>query len=324
MNAMVDFLSTLRLGTPRTAGRITMVPLSSDQLPRLRYLTLDEALARHLVDITEVGSSGHVPEVHVRSRADAPVLFLDGDPLVGAKQNRVLNLSVLVAADSTTIVPVSCVEMGRWSPVSPSFSAGDAVHFARARGARMADVSASMRRTGAKGSDQRRVWDDMAAYRTELRAAAPSGAMQDIFESVRAPVDNVVERLAIEAGQCGAAFVVDGKLLGLDVLSSPAVFAKVYSRLARSYAVESQLGAHPDTPTEDSQELAAAMVQNAIEQMQAANWRDYAGVGLGTDLRLTLPELNAGALVNDGEVIHLAAFVPQGSHPVRRRGPLHV
>jgi hypothetical protein len=320
MNAMVDFLSTLRLGTPRTAGRITMVPLWSMQPPRLNYLTLDEALARQLVDITEVGSGGSVPEVCVRSRADAPVLFLDGDPLVGAKQNRVLNLTVLVGADSTTILPVSCVEIGRWSPVTPSFRTGDALHFARARGARMADVSTSMRRTGVKGSNQRRVWDDMAAYKTELRASAPSGAMQDIFESVRAPVEDIVERLALEPGQCGAAFVVDGKLIGLDVLSSRAAFAKVFPRLARSYAVESQLGTGVDNPMETAPELAAELVRGALAQLATAQWQDYAGVGLGSDLRLTLPALNAGALVNDDEVIHLAALVPQAGRPVRPRG----
>jgi hypothetical protein len=326
MNAMVDFFSALRIGTPRTVGGITMIPLSSDAPSRLRYLTVGEALARNLVDITEVGSGGHVPEVHVTSRADRPVLFLDGDALIGAKQNRVLNLSVLVAAESTTVVPVSCVEAGRWSPASPSFSSGDALHFASARGRRMADVSLSMHRTGTRRSDQSRVWEDMAAYSADLRVRTASGAMQDIFESVRTPVENVLGQLGIEPGQRGAAFVVDGRLLGLDVLSSEVAFANVFPKLVRSYAVEVQRrsGASADKPIEVSEDLARSLVHDALARMHGATWQDYAGAGIGSDLRLSLPELNAGALVYDEEVIHLAAFAGESSRVAPRGGRVRV
>jgi hypothetical protein len=38
----------------------------------------------------------------------------DGEQLVGAKQNRILNMTVLVAAETEVTIPVSCVERGRW------------------------------------------------------------------------------------------------------------------------------------------------------------------------------------------------------------------
>ena len=47
-----------------------------------------------------------------REPLDSRVLLYDGEELVGAKQNRILNVSVLVEAKSTLRIPVSRVEQG--------------------------------------------------------------------------------------------------------------------------------------------------------------------------------------------------------------------
>ena len=62
-----------------------------------RYLTLDEALPRGL-RITETSASGSVPELALHNPLDDNVLLYDGEELVGAKQNRILNVAVLAGA----------------------------------------------------------------------------------------------------------------------------------------------------------------------------------------------------------------------------------
>jgi len=44
---------------------------------------------------------------------DLPLLLLDGEQLVGAKQNWIMNMTVLVAAHTAVTIPVSCVERVR-------------------------------------------------------------------------------------------------------------------------------------------------------------------------------------------------------------------
>ena len=67
----------------------------------------------------EVSEGGHVPETEeIVNEGELSVLLLDGEELLGAKQNRVLNLTILVPAHQTCVVPVSCVESGRWHHVS--------------------------------------------------------------------------------------------------------------------------------------------------------------------------------------------------------------
>ena len=67
-------------------------------------------------------AAGSVPELLAHNPLDASVLLYDGEELIGAKQNRILNVTVLVAAASETRIPVSCVEEGRWRARSRHFA----------------------------------------------------------------------------------------------------------------------------------------------------------------------------------------------------------
>ena len=130
MNTIASALDTLSIGTPQHFRHLTVFPLVHPTPRAPFYLTLDEALAQGTVQVTEVSKGGHVPELLLINRGDRPVLLIDGEELVGAKQNRVLNLTILATPHSELVIPVSCVEQGRWSAVSPAFCASPRVHFA--------------------------------------------------------------------------------------------------------------------------------------------------------------------------------------------------
>ena len=73
-------------------------------------MTLQEALDQQVLEITELDESGSVPELKVTNTAAQYVLLLDGEELMGAKQNRVLNTTILIKPNSETVIPVSCTE----------------------------------------------------------------------------------------------------------------------------------------------------------------------------------------------------------------------
>ena len=97
-----------------TFGGLSLDPALRRVEPELEYIGLDEAIARGLA-VTEVDEAGSVSDLFVANPLDVHVLLFEGEELVGAKQNRILDRTILVAAKSKTPVPVSCVERGRWS-----------------------------------------------------------------------------------------------------------------------------------------------------------------------------------------------------------------
>ena len=115
------FATALSPGDPQRHGLLTVVPLlfAGDRGPRYRMAA--EAFADGTLQVGEVSHGGSVPNLLVVNGGDKPVLIVDGEELVGAKQNRILNTTVLVREKSELVVPVSCVEAGRWHYQGPAF-----------------------------------------------------------------------------------------------------------------------------------------------------------------------------------------------------------
>jgi hypothetical protein len=183
MNPIAQSLSALHAGAPQSFRNMTFVPLFAAGEREPDYLTLDEALERKLAHVTEVSESGSVPELRFVNDAESPVLLVDGEELVGAKQNRILNLTILVGGMKQVVIPVSCVEQGRWAYRSQHFAAARRNLFAKARAKKMARVSESMARTGTRRADQGEIWNDISVKFDLMGCESPSMAMADIFEA---------------------------------------------------------------------------------------------------------------------------------------------
>ena len=87
MHPLKTALSDLKLGDPQAWNGLTMFPLLSDVRSSLQYLMLADGLRGGLVTVKEVSRAGSVPDLAVENRSKLPVLILDGEELVGAKQN---------------------------------------------------------------------------------------------------------------------------------------------------------------------------------------------------------------------------------------------
>src|SRR5260370_40944312 len=111
----------IRVGNPIRHESLTVFPLFAEPNGQVDYLLSDEALQAGSVRVQEVSEGGSVPDLLVENSGDIRVLLLEGEELVGAQQNRILNTSVLLRARIKIKIPVSCVAPARLAYKSRQF-----------------------------------------------------------------------------------------------------------------------------------------------------------------------------------------------------------
>ena len=272
------------------------------------YTTLDEALAFGFVEITEISDAGSVPELRVVNRGLKPTLIVDGEELVGAKQNRIVNLTILVPAQSKLTIPVSCVEAGRWSARSRAFAAAPRTQYATGRAKRMEQVSHSLRDHGARYADQADIWEDIALKSARMNARSETGAMEALFLDHAAFIEKAVAAFRPTEDQTGALFAVSGKLLGFDLFDRASTLRKLLPKLIRAAAVDALDTAVPAPRRARRKSTLAAEADQFFAALSSAAAHRVPAIGQGEDVRLASPGLTAAALLDGDAVIHLSAF----------------
>ncbi len=301
---MKGFLDGIILGEPQVHKGLAVFPLHHPEKGGPRYLTLQEALAEDLLLITEKSAGGSVPELAVANRADKPVLLLDGEELVGAKQNRVLNTTVLVAAGAEMVIPVSCTEAGRWAYSSDHFEVSRHVMPRHVRHDKAQAVTRNLAMSKSYHSDQGQVWGNIDAMACELGSSSPTSAMRDVIDAREGDINPYLDATAPVPGQKGLLVLIGGEVAGMDILSRADAYAQLHQKLLRSYAVDALMEERRGRRKEPSFDTARAFLAEAA----GCEEKKYESTGLGWDLRFNGPRSVGTALVWRKRVIHAAFF----------------
>ena len=204
MSATLAFPS-IRVGEPIRHEALCVFPLFPASAPaeEVDYRLADEAVADGSVVVEEISESGSVPTLQVTNKGKHRVLFLEGEELRGAKQNRVLNTSVLIGAMTTATIPVSCVEQGRWRFRTKHFTPSDSYSSSKLRHYLKKSVSDSLRRGAGHRSDQGAVWGEVSRQMSSLGSSSETHAMADTYESHRPRLEEFRERTGLRRRRDG-------------------------------------------------------------------------------------------------------------------------
>jgi len=306
-NPVQEFLSGIKVGAKQSHNNMTLYCLLSAQDAAVDFQTLDDALSGDFLLITEITEEGAVPGLRVRNESDWKVLLLDGEELVGAKQNRVLNVTILLAPKSETIIPVSCVEQGRWSYRTRRFSSDSRSMSAYLRKKKAETVAMNLRQGQHFRSDQGAVWREIEDKYERMNARrSPTMAMADLYEEHRESASDYLKVFHPVSNQLGIAVFIDGTLAGIDIIGKFEAMDKSFSKIVQSYIMDALETVHINKkPCQKSLRLAASKV---LESAMGAKLEMRKSVGLGTDLRIDSPKLFGAGLEFEEHVLQLSIF----------------
>jgi hypothetical protein len=295
-------VQALAIGSPVGAGNLIMFPLLTPHETPAGYATLDEALAAGFVKVTEVSESGSVPELTIVNDGPTPVLVLDGEELIGAKQNRIVNLTILVPPRTRLPLPVTCVEAGRWAHRSRAFAAAGRAHYAAGRASKVAQVSYCMAVSGQRHADQGAIWNDIAEKAARMAAPSETHAAAAMYDKSRGQLDEFQRSLEPLPGQVGAVFAINGAIAGLELFDSTATWRKSMRKIVESYGLDAldRVGEKPSRARRDPARFLASLMR--------AEAKAFPAIGLGEDVRLQGAHLTGAALALDERVVHALAF----------------
>lgn len=310
--ATTDYLNHLRFGDVQRHRHISVVPLFSSYRFAPSYVSLVDAMTAGTLTVSEVSEQGSVPHLLVLNEGYVPVLGIGGEELIGAKQNRILNTSILLKADSITVVPVSCTECGRWHYNSAHFATSDSVVERNIRSRKSRSVSESLAKGNLAASDQSEVWEGIQALHSKAKCASITSAMHDVFKAQENPLNECLQAIPRFDDQIGLVVTVSDRIAGLDVVSRPEVYAQLHERLVRSYVLDALLD---DTSEAQPASETFLMAQEFVHSLTTASEEVFDSVGHGRDHRYRAGGLTGSALIHDSQLIHASFLSLDVVHP---------
>ncbi len=292
----------IRVGKPVRHKSLSVFPLFNDELDSesgsLEYLLSGEALANDSVVVEEIDESGSVPELVVDNRSNHRVLFIEGEELIGAKQNRILNTTILIDARSRIKVPVSCVEQGRWHYRSKRFSSAGSHSPAKLRYALKKSVSDSIKEQKGHQSDQSKVWEKVGEIHAEHGSGKPNEALFAAFDSRKDQRQDFSQRIKYIEGASGLATAVGKQVVAVDLFDKPETCEKVWDRLLSGPVLDAIVA------EETEQDASLEDVGRLVENVSKADWEATTAVGLGEEFRAEFEKDHASALVFQENLVH--------------------
>jgi hypothetical protein len=294
------FLSQLDVGRPcvlRDYG-IAIVPILSLDPRPLEAYPLRWGITNGKTRVTEVGD-GRVNRVCVTHDGVTPILVLDGEEVLGAKQNRMFNASFLVPPQEATVLPVSCVERERWRADSATFTPSNRTVVNTVRSAKLRRVARSLVIRNEYDADQRAIWNDVDSYIERTNVVSRTASHADAADSRASIINAALDEIEIDPRQVGIAAITSAGHVTMDVFGSLELFARAWRIVARGMLAESSAREPP--------RRSDVAIRALLASLKDAELREQPAPGLGRSLFAHAADTTAAAIEYGDRVYHLFA-----------------
>lgn len=297
VSAQQTNMTTYGISEPLTYKNLTVFFVSGESdIAYNDYLTLEEAMKNGDIKVYE---TGQVSELQIENLSDKPVFIQAGDIVKGGKQDRVIQIDIIIRKKYGKVPLASfCVEHGRWS---------------RRGGEELAEFSVSEKRIASKdlkmaaysSSSQQDVWEEVEVVQdklavnmdVEVRDGRSSSSLQLTLENKELEKRSknyqafFNKALAGRENVLGMVFAINGEINSADIYNNAILFKKLWPKLIDACATEAI--AEYDEGTEEK-ELSKADISTWLLQAGNSPQKD---IKTGSYLKLKVRESKEDFLI---------------------------
>jgi len=257
-------LPALHVGRGVTCGSVTVFPVWTDS-DGVRGI---DWAGRGLV-IDEV-DGGSVPQLGVTNPTDKAQLILEGDILEGGRQDRMAAETTLVMPGQSIVLPVNCVEAGRWN-------SGRGHRATNLRGAYSVREARRRAFKTAPGMAQGAVWERISRIEEGLGERSATSnfkeratARQDRLNSSREQLargEHIIDTEMAEhpamlkpmSGQRGVVIAIGGEIVAAEVFASSTAFADRWEGIAIAAEIDGRFADARPVRSQDARDFIDAL-----------------------------------------------------------------
>ncbi len=288
-----------KVGEPLFLKNLILFPLTNGNKDFGRVEILSEAKEKKHIEVRELASP-KIDTVIIKNKSPHRVFALDGEGIIGALQDRVINTSALIAEKSEIEIPVSCVEEGRWSG-SHEFLRARTISYPSLRAIICFTVSSSLHKTKKFATDQNQIWSSIKKKIESFKITSRTSSLRDIYSSFRRHLESYQEEVAFLKDLNGLLVFAGGRLLCLDLFANKKLFNKLKDQLITSYALDA-LEIKTSAPPRVGE------AKRLFREIKEAKVKTFPSFSLGDEIRFETKDLIGRGLVFNNSLFHLSAF----------------
>jgi hypothetical protein len=215
-------------------GNCTLVQLEVRPESEFSFKPGDPEIMNGGLVISESSGIGVVGKLIALNNTGSFLLLTDADVLAGAKQNRVLNKSVLLSPYSKTILDVSCIERGRWRYTTDKFSSSPTVADTGLRKTKAQSISDNIIKPEDNFRTQQSVWSQISFSMQEEGFASVTENYSDLVFHKEEKQKHNFPVCEPENGCNGLAVLIDRKIACVDIFGTEEVYRYYFPKLRDS------------------------------------------------------------------------------------------
>lgn len=302
--ALTEFIDSIDIGEEIVYKNVKVFPifLQKESIRDIKLKTLEEALKENILEIKETNVVSQLTFIN-KSKTDK-ILIVEGDIVQGGRQNRVVNVTMVVDEDSTVTVPTSCVEQNRWSfkgdvtfskinKLSPSLYADFNT-----------DVYKTMQRSKESGevcyaSNQSSLWGNISTFLCSSNVSSNTASYSDSYENKKQDITLYVDKILPHIKECCGIAAIIGKKLVVSICDSIELFMPQLKTLLQSYIIEALLNSSVDDDFNADKlvNILNKLKKNKIDLFDSPN-------KIGKTIKFSESYIGSAFLYND-KIVHL-------------------